>query len=276
MKLIAQIAVLVGVAFLTLGCGSKKPVEVKSAAVESAERLERRATTAYTKGDHVGAVKDFQAAASVYESLAMSDALANTQLSLARIDSDDGRPAEALTRVSRVLSLPSAGAVISPSTLLVAHGRAAALYMQQKDLAAAGRALNASEALCTVACEASSALSTLRTHWHLSANNLTAARASASASLAQATTPSDKANALRGLAQVGLAEGQYAEAIQNAEQALALDQALGASNRVIADLDLLSDIYAKAGDAAKASNFTELSRAAAAARARLSSRSGGK
>ncbi|MEY4294768.1 MAG: hypothetical protein RLY82_456, partial [Pseudomonadota bacterium] len=173
MKSLSLLAIAASAALLVVGCGSHKPMEVKSPALESAQRLERRAASAYAKGDHVGAVKDFQAAASVYESLAMQDALANTQLSLARIDADDGRSGDALRRVNGVLSLPSTGATISPATLLVAHGRAAALYMQQKDLTAAGRELNASEAICNMACEASSALSAMRANWFLTSNDTT-------------------------------------------------------------------------------------------------------
>ncbi len=266
----AAVATFAFSAFVLIsGCSSKKPVEVKSPALESAERLERRGSAAYAKGDHAGAAKDFQMAAHVYESLAMTDAHANTQLSLARIDADDGRPAEALTRVSRVLNLPSTGATLSSSTLLLAQGRVAALYLQQKNLPAAGAALFAAEGLCAAACEAASALSALRANWHLASNDLTAAKTSAAAALGQATAPSDKANALRSLAQIGLAQTQLPQAAQDAAQALALDQSLGASNRVIADLHLLADIYAKAGDARKAAEYTELGSAAQAARAKL-------
>jgi hypothetical protein len=73
-----------------------------------------------------------------------------------------------------------------------------------------------------------------------------------------------------------LAQGLYTLAAQHAEQTLALDQSLGAANRVIADLDLLSSIHSKAGDLTKAANYAELSRAASAALARLSSRQSGK
>jgi tetratricopeptide (TPR) repeat protein len=263
-------AVAVSALVLATGCASKKPIEVKSPALESAERLEHRGSAAYAKGDHIGAAKDFQTAAYVYESLAMVDALANAQLSLARIDSDDGRPADALVRVNRVLNLPSTGAAISSSTLLLAQGRAAALYMQQKNLSAAGSALTAAEGLCAAPCEATSALSVLRAGWHLASGDLSAAKAKATAALAQASTPSDKANALRSLAQIGLAQSLYPQAAQNGLQALQLDQSIGASNRVIADLDLLASIYAPAGDTRQATEYTDLSRAAAAARAHLS------
>lgn len=263
------VAITLGALFLTSGCGTKKPAEVKSPAVESAERLERRGSAAYAKGDHVGAAKDFQMAASVYESLAMQDALANSQLSLARIDSDDGRLTEALARVSRVLALSNTGAAIAPATLLLAYGRAAALYMQQKNWAAANTALNAAESLCSSACEALSALSTMRANWLLASNDLVTAKTKAAAALGQANTPPDKANALRSLAQIGLGQGQYPQAALDGTEALALDQSIGASHRVIVDLNLLADIFAKLGDARKAAEYTELSRAAQAARAKL-------
>lgn len=269
MKPAIVFAIAVSALILAAGCASKKPIEFKSPALESAERLERRASAAHAKGDHTGAAKDFQTAAYVYESLAMVDALANSQLSLARIDSDDGRPAEALARVSRVLALPSTGAAIAPSTILLAQGRAAALFMRQKNLSAAGGALTAAEGLCTASCEATSALSVLRASWHLASGDLVAAKAKAATALTQAGTPSDKANALRSLAQIGLAQGLYPQAAQDGLQALQFDQYIGASNRVIADLDLLASIYAKAGDARKATEYTDLSSAATAARANL-------
>ncbi len=269
MRFFSILAIAVSALMLAAGCASKKPTEVKSPALESAERLEHRGSAAYAKGDHMGAAKDFQTAAYVYESLAMVDALANVQLSLARIDSDDGRPADALARVNRVLTLPSTGATIAPSTLLLAQGRVAALYLQQKNLSAAGNALTTAEGLCAAPCESASALSVLRASWHLASGDLVAAKAKATTALTQAGAPSDKANALRSLAQIGLAQSLYPQAVQDGMQALQLDQSIGASNRVIADLDLLASIYAKAGDARKAAEYTDLSRAATAARSHL-------
>ena len=263
------LAIAASALLLATGCASNKSIEIKSPALESAERLEHRASAAYAKGDHIGAAKDFQTAAYVYESLAMVDALANAQLSLARIDSDDGRPAEALARVNRVLDLPSAGAAIAPSTLLLAQGRAAALYIQQKNLSAANTALTAAEGLCTPACEVLSALSVLRANWHMASGDLMAAKTKAAAALSQASTPSDKANALRSLAQIGLAQNLYPQATQDGMRALQLDQSIGASNRVIVDLDLLANIYTKAGNVSKAAQYQDLSRAASAARAQL-------
>ena len=261
--------VVVLAALLAAGCGSKKPIEVKSPALESAERLEQRGAAAYAKGDHVGAFKDFELAAAVYASLAMTDAQAHAELSLARIDAEDGRAARALERINQVTAWAEKGSSIGTSTLLLAHGRAAAVYMQQKNAAAADTSLTKAEGLCASACDAAAALSTMRANWLFASGDLVAAKTKAASALALAATPSDKASALRSLAQIGLAQNDLVNATQNASDALKLDQALGASLRVIADLDLLAQIHNKAGNAAKAAEFLNLRDAASAARAHL-------
>ena len=252
-----------------VGCGSKKPIVEKSAALAGAERLEHRASSAYAKGDAIGAAKDFQAALSVYESLAMQDAAAGVQLSLARIDSDEGRAHEALARVKAVVGL---GGVTSPHTRLLAHGRAAALYLQQKDIAAASDSLTKAEALCASTCEAVSALLSLRSQAALATNDAQAAKTYASQALPLAQNPNDKANALRNLAESNLVLNQASQAAAEAEQALQIDQTQGHSLRVIRDLNLLSSIYTQSGNSERSAHYAALSQAASAARKQLISR----
>jgi hypothetical protein len=103
----------------------------------------------------------------------------------------------------------------------------------------------------------------------MASGDLMAAKTKAAAALSQASTPSDKANALRSLAQIGLVQNLYPQATQDGMRALQLDQSIGASNRVIVDLDLLANIYTKAGNVSKAAQYQDLSRAASAARAQL-------
>lgn len=255
---------------LIVGCGSKKPMIEKSTALSGAERLERRASLAYNKGDAIGAAKDFQIALQVYESLAMTDAAAGTQLSLAKIDSAEGRTKEAQTRVQGVLSQAS---TISSGTLLLAHGRAAALFLQQKNMPAAASSLVDAERLCAGTCEAASALLAMRANWSLASGDAAGAKAHAALALAQAQTqtqnPSDKANALRSLADACLALNQLQEAAGYAEQALQIDQTQGSSVRVIADLNLLAAIATKAGNSEQAAAYTALSSAATRARGQL-------
>ena len=274
MKPSSSVAWVVGIVWLAsclliTGCGSKKPIVEKSAALAGAERLERRATTAYGKGDAIGATKDFQAALHVYESLAMLEAAAGVQLSLAKIDSDEGRIKEAQTRVADVLNQSSS---LGASTAMLAHGRAAALSLQQKNIAAAGVSLSAAERICANTCEAASALLAMRANWALAGGDAGAAKTHATGALAQAQSPNDKANALRSLAESSLVLGQLPDAATQAEQALQIDQAQGLSARVIADLNLLSAIHAKVGNSDKSSSYAALSRAAAKARAQLIAR----
>lgn len=254
------------------GCAQKKVAVEKSAAIAAAERLEHRASNAYAKGDAIGAAKDFQMAGQVYESLAMTDAAAAVQLSLARIDSDEGRIKEAVQRVEGVTAVATQAGVISASTALLANGRAAALYLQQQNNMAADRSLSAAERLCAGACEASSALLTLRANWFLATGDATNAKAKATSGLAQSQNPNDKANALRSLAESGLALNQLPQAANDAEQALQIDQTQGSSLRVIADLKLLTLIHAKAGNADKSRAYAELGQTASLARSQLISK----
>lgn len=263
-------ALVLSLVALASGCAQKKVVVEKSVAVAGAERLEHRASNAYAKGDAVGAAKDFQTAAQVYESLAMVDAVASVQLSLARIDSEEGRTKDALERVNGVLNLAQQrGTSISANTALLANGRAAALYLQQNNATAANDALAAAERLCANTCDAVSALLTLRANWALATGDAAGAKTAAANALAQSHNTNDKANALRSLAESGLALGQLTAAASDAEQALQIDQVQGNSLRVIADLNLLTSIYAKAGNLEKSTAYGARSQAASNARKQL-------
>ncbi len=257
-------------ALLVVGCSSKKPSVEKSAALTGAERLEHRASSAYIKGDLAGARKDFLTAGQVYSSLALVDAAASVQLSLARIDLDEGRAKEAQARIDQVLGQATQGSeAILPATLLLANGRAAALYLQQKNIPAADIRLTAAERLCGNSCDSLSALQSLRSNWLLASNDASSGQTKAGAALAAATSPADKANALRSLAESGLALKQTTQAIAYAEQALQLDQQLGASLRVIADLDLLARIHGKVGAADKAATYAAQAQLASSAHQQL-------
>jgi len=253
-----------------VGCAQKQPVAEKSTAVQSAEQLERKANLAYSKGDAITAAKDYQTASNVYQSLAMVNEFALAQISLARIDSDDGRIVQALAHVNYFLRQAYQGAPISDSTKLLANGRAAALYLQQQDLSSADASLASAEALCVPTCSAIAALETLRANWYLASGNAAAAQAKADRAYASATTAVDKANALRTLAQSRMALGALDQATSDAKQALQTDQTLGLAKRVITDLDLLVSIYTKANNSQKANEYKELSHSAQMALHQLS------
>lgn len=237
------------------GCAQKATVIEKSPALESAERLERRASAAYSKGDHAGAIKDYQVALQVYESLAMVDAQAGVQLSLARIDAQDGRVTKALERASWVLNPSRVSGGVSAATRLLANGRAAALHLQQHQLPQAKLALDHADGLCANTCDAVAALLTLRAQWLLASGNAASAEGLATQAMARAAHKSDLANAQRLRAQIGLALKNNTAAAADAQTALALDQAAGQAAKVVADLGLLMQAYEAQGDAAKVAQY---------------------
>lgn len=253
---------------LVAGCAQKATTAPLSAALEGAQRLERRAANAYSKGDLLGAQKDYQTAAAVYTSLALDMPLAAAQLNLAKIEGESGRAAEGLALAEAVLAKANLGV----DSRLMGHGRAAALSLAVQKPADAQKHLDTADVLCAGSCDAASALAVLRAEVLLLGNQLAAAKSASERALQAAKTDADKANALRARASVGLAEGApsgLAAAAVDAELALALDQNLGVSARVIADLALLAQLHRKAGNAGRADQYTAMAAAAQAAREQL-------
>jgi hypothetical protein len=254
-----------------LGCAQKPAATPVSAAIEGAQRLERRASAAYAKGDLLGASKDYQTAAAVYASLALAEPLATVELNLAKLEGESGRAARGLALVEGVLrktQLPAA-------TRLMAHGRAAALSLGTQKLPNAQQHLDAADALCLSRCEAASALAALRADYALQSGDAAAAIAHSTRAVQLAKTPSDTANALRSRAAASLSGANInttsnaPTAIADAEQALVIDQTLGAASRVIADLALLEAAHRKVGNALKADEYQAMLAAAQAAREQL-------
>jgi tetratricopeptide (TPR) repeat protein len=251
---------------LMAGCAQKPTAVPISAALEGAERLERRASAAYSKGDLLSAQKDYQTAAAVYTSLALDAPLATTQLNLAKIEAESGRAAAGLALTDAVLGRAN----LDAATRLLAHGRAAALSLALHKIADANKHLDAADKLCSNGCDAASALAVMRSESWMIGGNVEAAKLASEIAVQAAKTNAEKANALRHRASLALtASGSALQALNDAEQALLLDQALGASARVIADLSLLAQIHSKTGSAVKAAEYTALEKAAQAAREQL-------
>jgi hypothetical protein len=252
---------------LLAGCAQKTVNPQLSPAVEGVQRLERRAAIAYGKGDLLGAKKDYLVAEAVYASLALQEQRAITHLNLAKIESELSGAAFALVLTEDVVRRT----YLSKETRLLAHGRAAALTVATYQTTKALKHLDAADELCANACESVSALYTLRSEALLIDAKPQLARLASDAALQLAKKDADKANALRSRASIGLAEGVEAvpQAIADAEQALAIDQQLGASARVIADLSVLEKAYALTGNAPKANSYKALRESAEAAREQL-------
>jgi tetratricopeptide (TPR) repeat protein len=250
---------------LIAACAGSATVKQDNALVKTAQNIERRAAQSFAAGDFDSAAAGYESAALVYETLALPDPQARARLSQARALADAGHSAKALNVVGSVLQSPSG---LSADVLATAHGRAAAFTLGS-DLPLAQSHVQSALAACANTCTQLSAITVLRARTELAANHLAAATASASAALAAAQTPNDRANALRTRAQTHAAQSQHAQVLPDAQQALLLDQEVGAAPRVLTDLQLLQAAYAALGDTANAARYAALANRAIAAGAAL-------
>jgi tetratricopeptide (TPR) repeat protein len=249
-------------------CSSTPPAKETNAMVQAAQTIERRAGQAFAKGEFDAAAGGYESAALVYETLALLEPQARARLSQARALADAGQPQLALPLVESVLSNAAGSNTLSADLRATAHGRAAALLMDN-DLARAQVHVQDAMAACAANCGQLSALTVLRARTQLAANQNEAAAASASTALTTAKNDNDRANALRLRAQAQAALGQHNAVLADAQQALALDQSLGLAQRVALDLQLLQSASAALGDTAGAARYTALAERAKLAAATL-------
>jgi tetratricopeptide (TPR) repeat protein len=276
MRIFASLIAIIFVA----ACAGPVKEKPQNDLVSSAQTMERRAAQAYTLGDLDSAAGAYSSAASVYESLALAQPSARARLSAALALAEAGRNDAALGMVNTVLALPFG---LDSSTLLMAHGRAAALHLAasaQTGPAAAQSAAVANshwlqaQALCQQVCSAQAALWVLRARIDVTQGDTAAAVRSAGAALALGEgqiSPGERANALRVRAQANAALGQPAQTVRDATEALALDQEAGNARRVQLDLQLLASAYQALGQAEPAARFALLAARAQAASAALRS-----
>lgn len=261
------------------GCASSKPAApTPSPAVQSAQALEQRAGKAFAQGDFERALKDFDTAASVYASLAMTDAHAQAQLNGARVLADSGQTAAAQVRVAAVLA---SVVPLSASVRTTAYGRAAALALANADLPLATTSLAAAQAACSASCPASAALAVLAARLQLANGKAVEALVTANQAVKLAPMPSntamgtanaqqaDHANALRVRAQAHAALQSHGAALADAQAALAVDQTLGFAARVALDLQLMAAAQRGLGMADAAARSSALAEQSLAASQRL-------
>jgi tetratricopeptide (TPR) repeat protein len=257
--------------FLIAACAGSTSVKQQNALVNAAQNIERRAAQAYATGDLDTATATYESAALVYESLALAEPMARARLSAVRAMAEAGKAELALAAVAAVLAQPQS---ISPSTQIVAHGRAAALYLAQGSattLTNANTHWQNASTLCVQACSERAALQVLRSRIDLAQGNAVAAVQSASNALAltqdSKAAAAEQANALRARAQAHSALGQHAQTVADATAALALDQDAGSPARVQADLQLLAKAHQALGNTDQAARFAvQATRAQAASR----------
>lgn len=255
-------------AAMLAACSSAPPAKETSAMVQAAQTIERRAGQAFAKGEFDTAAGGYESAALVYETLALAEPQARARLSQARAMAEAGQPQLALPLVEAVLSSAAGANTLSAELRATAHGRAAALLMND-DLPRAQTHVQDAMTACANSCAQLSALTVLRARTQLAANQAGDAVASASTALATAKNDNDRANALRLRAQAHAVQGQHSAVLSDAQQALAIDQNLGLVQRVGLDLQLLQRASSALGDTANAARYAALAERAKLAEATL-------
>jgi tetratricopeptide (TPR) repeat protein len=229
-----------------------QPLASASPVAQTALRLEQRAAQAFAQSDWVAAEADYANAASIYASVALTDAELRAWLSVARVQAEAGQSATALALVQAVLKrIDKAGVqthwAISDATRLIAHGRAAGLLLVSDTKAAQGHWAQA-QALCPPKCPQAASLAVLQARIALQRGEASAALAAASAALALKPALAELANARRVRAYAALALGDATAARDDALAALDADQRLGLSAKVVDDLRTVASAYHALGD----------------------------
>jgi hypothetical protein len=264
MRLRMPYGLLFAIIFIA-GCAANTPTnEAKSsenALIKAASAMQQRAAASYAAGNYAAALAGFEGAASVYESLALTEPAAQARLSAARVMAEDSAQGleQALQTVQRVIA---DSRELSTPTRITAQGRMAALQLAKGDIAASSNALQASQALCASSCAQSAALQVLRARLQLAQGDAAGAVQSATAA---ANDAAEQANALRARAQAHARLAQHAQVIADAQAALELDRAAGQSARVIVDLQLLAAAHQALGQTEQAQRYEMLAARAAQA-----------
>jgi tetratricopeptide (TPR) repeat protein len=258
--------------FLIAGCAGNTPgtgpKEPENRWLTTAQSLQQRAAQAYANGDLSSAAAGFEAAAKMYESLALPEPQAIARLSAARALADAGQNPQALALVQQVLA---DAAQLSAATQITAHGRAAALLLGLPSAAStvassaspAATHLQIAQQLCANTCAQQAALWVLRARLALAQGDAPAAINAATQAMQDAA---QRPQALAVRAQAQLASRAPAQAIEDATQALQAQRDLGNPAAVQWQLQVLAQAHRALGQTEQAQRFEAQAQRAQAAR----------
>ena len=236
------IACALGVAAMAVLAGCSSP-PVRSPADIRAQGYNTQGIDRYKAGDLPRALGFFEQALAVGQSIEDDDAIAATRLNLSMVYLGMGRQDEALKQLSLVQDEPRL-AFSNDRRAEAALRRAIAL--QATDAAGAGQSLDRAVALCGSSCSVRGKILNLKAYLALNAGRpeegLRLAQ-QAQGALAKDDTL-EKANALRLQGSAHIALRTPAAAVAPLSEALRLDKAAGASEKIYQDLLLLGQASA--------------------------------
>ncbi len=233
----------------------------KPLAARQAEAIEanRRAELRFRRGDFDGAVRQYQEALRIAQSVEDIDGIAANAINLSIAYQRLGKHAEA--RASLVPVLDHSRLSFPSARLAQAALRRALLDTDQQRHAPAAEWLEKAATWCgQQGCTLSAAIDNVRGLLALEAGRTDAAAASATAALAASRASGDRveaANALRLRGNVAIRAGDAAAALAALTEALALDRELALPRKIYLDLVGLGRASAQGGERARARSYYE-------------------
>ena len=239
---------LLGVAGLLAGCGGSKQV-YSSAPLEREIELNRRATTAFERGDYETALAGYREALRISRAIEHVDGIAANLLDLAAVHRVVGDAGAAVAAVDELLSAGTLA--FSPSRRASAAYLRALLFTDGDALPEASRLAATALALCRESsCGNEGRIVNLQARIAFLAGDRAAALAAALEALAlnrKAKADEETANSLRIAADVRTEFGELAKAEEGYASALSLDKRLGLAFKISLDLLRLGDVAAARG-----------------------------
>ena len=239
---------LVGDAGFLAGCGGARQV-YRPAPLEREIELNRKATTAFERGQHEKALAGYREALQISRAIEHVDGIAANLLDLAAVYRVMGDGEKAALAADEILT--GGQLSFSPVQRSAAAYLRALLFMDQNALADASRLAARARALCREsACGNEGRIVNLQARIAFLGGARVAALAAALEALAlnrAAKADEETANSLRIAADVRSVLGELAKAQEGYAEALALDKRLGLAAKISLDLIRLGDVAAGQG-----------------------------
>ena len=239
---------LVGDAGFLAGCGGARQV-YRPAPLEREIELNRKATTAFERGQHEKALAGYREALQISRAIEHVDGIAANLLDLAAVYRVMGDGEKAALAADEILT--GGQLSFSPVQRSAAAYLRALLFMDQNALADASRLAARARALCREsACGNEGRIVNLQARIAFLGGDRVAALAAALEALAlnrEVKADEETANSLRIAADVHSVLGELAKAQEGYAEALILDKRLGLAAKIRLDLLRLGDVAAGQG-----------------------------
>jgi tetratricopeptide (TPR) repeat protein len=233
---------------LLFGCGGDMPPTLSETQTKAVE-ANRKAESAFKKGDFQKAVSFYNEALRINRSVENTDGIAVDLINLSIVYKEAGDAKNAHKHVDEVIN--NSYRTFTSAHLSEARFIKAKLYLDEKNHdAASERAVKASSFCDKAECPSAGGIQNLLGRIAIAKGNILAAKTHISRGLdlnRKALNRQEEANSLRLLADIKQIEGIYSEALNLYKEALEIDKSLGSSRKVSLDLTGMGNAACKQG-----------------------------